>query len=103
MFDSGIQKAVYGLKSARAMVSNPGARQTGGRRFGGFGTKLPPTPGKRKASATTSEGAKMDGLVGRQCLWALRFDGLGLKTITHLLWAGRSLDKIDDINISSGT
>ena len=53
----------------------------GGRRFGGFGAKPSPTPGKRKASATTSEGAEMDGLVGRQCPQAYRFGGLGLKTI----------------------
>ena len=50
--------------------------------------------------AATSKGNKMDGLVGRQCSQALRFDGLGLKTIAHLLRAGRSLDKIDDIKIS---
>jgi hypothetical protein len=28
---------------------------------------------------------------------------LGLKTTAHLLCAGRSLDKIDDINVSGGT
>ena len=50
--------------------------------------------GKRRVLATTSEGAEMDGLVGRQCSRALRFDGLGLKTIAHLLRSGRSLDKI---------
>ena len=62
-----------------------GCTATGGRSFGGFGAKPSPTPGKWKASATTSEGAKKDGLVGRQCSRALRFDGLGLKTIAHLL------------------
>ena len=80
-----------------------GCTATGGRRFGGFGAKPSPTPGKQKASATTSEGAEMDGLVGRQCPQAYRFDGLGLKTIAHLLWADRSLDKIDDIKVSGGT
>ena len=80
-----------------------GCTATGGRRFCCFGAKPPPTPGKRKASATNSEGAEMDGLVGQQCSRALRFDGLGLKTIAHLLWAGRSLDKIDDIKVSGGT
>ena len=50
-----------------------GCTATGGRRFGGFGAKPPPTPGKRKASATTSEGAEMDGLMGWQRSWACRF------------------------------
>ena len=58
--------------------------------------------GKRKASATTSEGAEKDGLVGRKCLQAYRFDGLGLKTIAHLLWAGRSTDKIETLKVSNG-
>ena len=71
-----------------------GCTATGGRRFGDFSAKLPPTSGKRKASVTTSEGAEMDGLMGWQRSWASRFDGLGLKTIPRLLWAGRSLDKI---------
>ena len=79
-----------------------GCTATGGRRFGGFGAKPSPTPGKRKASATTSEGAEMDGLVGRQCPQAYRFDGLGLKTIAHLLWAGRSLDKIETLKETDG-
>ena len=54
VFDSGRRRAVSGLKSAGAVVSNSGARQEGGRRFGGFGAKPSPTPGKRKASATSS-------------------------------------------------
>ena len=80
-----------------------GCTASGGRRFGGFGAKPSPISGKRKASATTSEGAEKDGAHGPASTWALRFGGLGLKTTAHLLWAGRSLDKIDDINISGGT
>ena len=65
-----------------------------------FRRKTATYPGKRKASATSPEGAEKDGLVGRQCPQAYRFDGLCLKTIAHLPWAGRSLDKIDDIKVS---
>ena len=50
-----------------------------------FQRKTATYPRKRKASATTSEGAKKDGLVGQQCPQAYRFDGLGHKTIAHLL------------------
>ena len=75
---------------------------TGGRRFGGFGAKPSPTSGKRKASATTSEDVEKDGAHGPVSTWALRFDGLGLKTIGHLLWAGRSLDKIETLKVTDG-
>ena len=51
---------------------------------------------------TTSEGTEKDGLVGRQCPQAYRFDGLGLKTIAHLLWADRSLDKIETLKVTDG-
>ena len=44
----------------------------------------------------------MDGLVGRQCSWAYRLDGLGLKTITHLLGVGRGPDKIETLKVSDG-
>ena len=44
----------------------------------------------------------MDRLVGQQCSQAHRFDGLGLKTITRLLWAGRSSDKIETLKVSDG-
>ena len=79
-----------------------GCTATSGRRFGGFGAKPPPTPGKRKASATTSGDAEKDGAHGPASTWALRFDGLGLKTIAYLLRGGRSLDKIDVIKVSGG-
>ena len=39
---------------------------------------------------------------GRQCSQAHRFDGLGLKTITRLLWAGKSPDKIETLKVSDG-
>ena len=90
-------------KERRGHGVQSGCTATGGRRFGGFGAKPSPTPGKRKASATTSEDVEKDGAHGQASTWALRFDGLGLKTIAHLLWAGRSLDKIDDIKVSGGT
>ena len=80
-----------------------GCRASGSRRFGSFGAKPSPISGKWKASATTSEGPEKDGAHGPASTWALRFGGLGLKTTAHLLWAGRSLDKIDNINISGGT
>ena len=67
-----------------------------------FRCKTVTYPGKQKASATTSEGAEKDRLVGRQCPQAYRFGGLGLKTIAHLLWAGRSLDKIETLKVTDG-
>ena len=67
-----------------------------------FRRKTATYPGKRKASATSPEGTEKDGLVGRQCPQAYRFDGLGLKTITLLLWAGRSLDKNETLKVSDG-
>ena len=45
---------------------------------------------------------KMDWLVGWQCSRAYQFDGLGLKTIAHLLWVGRSPDKIETLKVSDG-
>ena len=59
-------------------------------------------PGKRKALATTSEDVEIDGLVGQQSSRAYWFDGLGLKTIAHLLWVGRSPDKIETLKVSDG-
>ena len=67
-----------------------------------FQRKTATYPGKRKASATSPKVAEKDGLVGRQCLQAYRFDGLGLKTITRLLWAGRSPDKIETLKVFDG-
>ena len=94
MFDSGTRRAVSGLKSAGAVVSNPGARQ----RAAG-------------ALAVLAQNrhliGKVEGLGDftlreprRMGLWAgnarkhAGFDGLGLKTITRLLWDDRSPDKI---------
>ena len=71
-----------------------GCTTTSGRRFGSFGAKPSPTSGKQKALATTLKSAEIDGLMGWQRSWACWFDGLGLKTITRLLWADRSPDKI---------
>ena len=102
VFDSGTRTGGQRAEERRGRGVQSGCTATGGRRFGGFGAKPSPTPGKRKASTTTSEGAEMDGLVGRQCPQAYRFDGLGLKTIAHLLWAGRSLDKIETLKVSDG-
>ena len=45
--------------------------ESGGRRFGSFGAKPSPILGKRKASATTSEGAEKDGAHGPASTWAL--------------------------------
>ena len=44
----------------------------------------------------------MDGLVGWQYSRVHRFDGLSLKTITRLLGAGRSPDKIETLKVSNG-
>ena len=48
-----------------------GCTASGGRRFGGFGAKPSPISGKRKVSATTSEGAEKDGAHGPASTWAL--------------------------------
>ena len=65
-----------------------------------FRRKTVTYPGQQKTSATTSEGAEKDGLMGRQCSRAYRFDGLGLKTITRLIWVDRGPDKIEDLKDS---
>ena len=95
-------RTVAELKSCRAMVVQSGCTATGGRRFSGFGAKPSPILGKREASATLPRVAEKDGLVGWQCSRASQFDGLGLKTITRLLWVGRGLDKIEDLKGSDG-
>ena len=46
--------------------------------------------------------AEKDELVGWQCLGAYRFDGLGHKTITRLIWVGRGPNKIEDLKDSDG-
>ena len=61
------------LKSAGAVVSNPGARREGGRSFGGFGAKPSPTWESGRPRLLHFEVVDMSGL-----------DGLGLKTIATL-------------------
>ena len=68
-----------------------------------FRRKTATYPRRRKASTTTSEGTEKDGLVGRQCSRVYRFDGLGLKTITHLLGVGRGPDKTETLKVFEGT
>ena len=79
-----------------------GGTASGGRRFGGFGAKPPPTSGKRKASATTSEGSKMDGLMGWQRSWACRFRWFGPQNHHRLICTGRGLDKIETLKVTGG-
>ena len=102
VFDSFTWRAVSGLKSAGAVVSNPGAWRKGGKRFGGFGVKPSPNPGKRKASATTSEGAEKDGLVGRQCPQAYRFRWFGPQNYHRFIWVGRGSNKIETLKVTGG-
>ena len=94
VFDSGARRAVSGLKSAGAVVSYPGARQR--------------AAGALAVSAQNHHLlGKVEGLgnftlreLRRMGLWAgnarkhVGFIGLGLKTITRLLWVYRSPDKI---------
>ena len=75
---------VSGLKSAGAMVSNPGARREGGRRFGGFGAKPSLYLGSGRPRLLHS-GVVEKWAHGSAIPMGIRvFDGLGLKTITDL-------------------
>ena len=83
-FNSGTRRAVSGLKSAGAVVSNLGARREGGRRFGGFGAKPPPTPGSGKLRRLLRKLPRWTGSWAGNAHGHAGFDGLGLKTITAL-------------------
>jgi len=90
VFDSGTRMAVYGLKSAGAVVSNPDARRQ--------------AAGALVVSAPNRHLSRESGRLRRLLRKALRrMEPMGRRAHGHLLWAGRSLDKIDDINISGGT
>ena len=91
------------LKSYEAMVVQFGCTAMGGRRFGSFSAKpsLGPTR-KVEGFSDLDKVAENDGAHGPVSTWALWFDGLGLKTITRLLWVGRGLDKIETLKVSDG-
>ena len=72
------------MKSAGAVVSNPGARREGGRHFGGFGAKQSLYLGSGRPRllhfGVVEKRAHGSAIpMGMQV-----FDGLGLKTITAL-------------------
>ena len=79
-----------------------GCMAMGGRRFGGFSAKPSPYRESGRLSASLTSGVEKDGAHGPTSTWALRFHGLGLKTITHLLLVDRSPDKIETLKVSDG-
>ena len=102
MFHSGTRRAVSGLKSAGAVVSNPGARRR--------------AAGALVVSAQNHHLSRESGRLRRLLRKAPRWtgswasnahghtglNGLGPQNHRHLIWAGRGLDKIDDIKDSDG-
>ena len=72
---------------------------TGGRRFDGFGVKPSPYRENEMLRRLCQKFPKKNGAHGPASTWALQFDGLGLKTVTRLLWAGRSPDKIETLKV----
>ena len=67
-----------------AVVSNPGGRLKGGRRFGGFGAKPSPTPGSGRPRLLHLEMVEMWAHGSAIPMGMQVLDGLGLKTITAL-------------------
>ena len=102
MFDSGTRTGGQRAEERRGRGGPIRVHGDGRQALWRFRRKTATYSGKWKVSATSPEGAEKDGLVGRQCLQAYQFDGLDLKTITRLLWAGRSPDKIETLKVSDG-
>jgi len=73
----------------------------GGRHFGGFGAKPPPTRLSGKVRRLLRKAPRrMGSWAGNVHGWPYWFDGLGHKTITRLIGVGRGPDKIETIKVT---
>ena len=75
---------------------------TGGRRFGGFGVKPSPTWESGKLRRLLRKAPRWTGSWASNAHGHTGLNGLGPQNHRHLIWAGRGLDKIEDIKDSDG-